>query len=561
MPKYLIHFIHLRILRHALPTLLALISSYSVNVSAQTNAPPASPALKRTQTSQPATPRAPRTAARATGLTPPPAEPTKTTETEESPLFSNLPESLSYETGQLDSVYGKATVEILIPEYLRKFTQARTVEHVSLPQAVRLALDFSRDVKIAQSRVDQAQSQTDQARGLLLPTLSVRNAKGRETSSPASITDPVTGNAKVTDTHTRTDETITLRQPLFDAPSFLDWKRRDQIVDSRVGSLRGSEGDAYIATVQAYLSLATSLLLTDLIKDYEQQLTLLLDYVSQRAAAGASSDADMERVRARNLAARSSRLEQEAAYSAAVVEFVRLTNVTPKTLKLPRREEASTDIPTTLEQALQVSMDSNPELKTLKAELIATEKDINAAQARFLPRVDLEVTDTSVWNAGGAIGLQHDQRAMVVLNWSLINGTVDTFNLKEKIERKEEYEWRVDDQKRRLQQTLATQYATLEATRSRLAAGYKEWTSIYGAARAMSQRMLAGNQSLLDLLDVLERVQQARARLVTMHALEISSLAQISRYIGKLPYGSPMETTEAGATEPATPQVFPRSGT
>jgi adhesin transport system outer membrane protein len=49
----------------------------------------------------------------------------------------------------------------------------------------------------------------------------------------------------------------------------------------------------------------------------------------------------------------------------------------------------------------------------------------------------------------------------------------------------------------------------------------------------MSERMLAGNTSLLDLLDVLERVYQTRSRLVTLHVQEISSAAQVGRYLGQ----------------------------
>ena len=482
----------------------------------------------------------------------------RTSELEDSILFNNLPQSLSLETGQLDTVGGRPVVEIAVPDSLRKFSDVSFVEQITLPQAIREAFDFSRDVKIAQSRMDQAASQSRQARGTLLPSLSVRNARGDETSSPASFLDPVTGNAKTRDRHLRKDETITFRQPLFDAPSFLDWQRRDLLVDSREGSLRGSEGDTYVVTVQSYLTLASTLLLTELYKEYEQQLTLLFDYVAQRAAAGASSEADMERVRARNLTARSARLEQEAAYSAAVIDFVRLTNIAPRTLRLPRRQDASGIVPDNFDQGVELALETNPEVKTLKAELEAAEKDIQAARARFLPRLDFELSDSKVTNAGGALGLQHDQRAMLVMNWNVLNGTTDYYNIREKQERRTEFMWRLDDQQRRLKQSLAAQYATLDATRARLAAGYREWSSIYSAARSMSQRMLAGNQSLLDLLDVLDRAQQARARLISLHAQEILALAQISRLIGKLPDGSTLEAISV-MPEPIAPS--PRSGT
>jgi hypothetical protein len=51
----------------------------------------------------------------------------------------------------------------------------------------------------------------------------------------------------------------------------------------------------------------------------------------------------------------------------------------------------------------------------------------------------------------------------------------------------------------------------------------------------MSKRMLSGNQSLLDLLDVYDRYYQARVRLVNLHILEMSTVAQVVRLTKGLP--------------------------
>lgn len=457
------------------------------------------------------------------------------TNIEESILLSKAPENIDSVNSQLATVSGSMRIDITLPETIGKFSNAETIDTISLGKALLGAYGFSRDIKMAESRKDQAISQSNQARGLLLPTLTIRNSRGRETSSPGSVVDANTGNAKITDTHLRKDDTITLRQPLIDGPSLIDWQRRDVIVDSRQGSVVSTQGDTYVSTTQAYLNVATTRILADLYREYEQQLGFLLDYVAKRADAGASSNADMERVRARALAAQSTRIEQESAHAAAVVEFVRITNLAPRYLQLPLRQEAARDLPLNFTQGIELALDTNPDIRILKAELEAVDKEISAAKARALPRVDFELSDSKIVNAGGPSGLQHDQRAMVVMTWSVLSGTVDYYNYQEKREKRTEAFWKLEDQERRLRQTLSAQYATLEATRSRITAGYQEWTSTYQAARSMSQRMLSGNQSLLDLLDTLDRVQQARARLVNLHAVEISSTAQISRLIGKIP--------------------------
>jgi adhesin transport system outer membrane protein len=124
---------------------------------------------------------------------------------------------------------------------------------------------------------------------------------------------------------------------------------------------------------------------------------------------------------------------------------------------------------------------------------------------------------------------------MAVLNWSLFNGGGDYKIQVERTARHKELQYRLDDQRRRVVQTLSANYATLATTRERISSGYKELASISTAAEAMSKRMLSGNQSLLDLLDVYDRFYQVRSRLVTLHILEISSVAQLVRFTRGIP--------------------------
>ena len=88
-------------------------------------------------------------------------------------------------------------------------------------------------------------------------------------------------------------------------------------------------------------------------------------------------------------------------------------------------------------------------------------------------------------------------------------------------------------------------YAALASTRDRIKSGYLELESISIASEAMSKRMLSGNQSLLDLLDVYNQHYQVRARLVSLHTLEMNTVAQLAR----LTLGSPWENSERRSSQ------------
>jgi len=420
----------------------------------------------------------------------------------------------------------------------------RQVSETNLSDSIRAGRSFNRESIAALARTEQAKAQTGQALANLLPSMSIRASRGLETSKPSVVISDVTGELISSDTHTRTDVAFSARQPLFDLPSFLEWRRRKVIEQARGENYRVSDGDAYISTINAYLSLVSSRLQADITRDFETQLAELLRYVEKRASAGAASVSDMARVRARIEETLSSRLEQESAHATAGLEFVRLTNLAPQKVLLPVLDDVGASlVPASFDMAVDTAMKSNPEIAALTDELQAAKIDQSAANGRYLPRVDAEYTDTYARGAGGEPSAQRDQRYMVVVNWDLFSGGKDYKLYVERTARHKELLYRLDDQRRRVIQALSANYTALATTRGRIATGYQELKSISTAAEAMSKRMLSGNQSLLDLLDVYDRFFQSRSRLVSLHVLEMNTVAQLVRLTHGTPWSVSGDTT------------------
>ena len=424
---------------------------------------------------------------------------------------------------------------------------SRQVHETGLLESINTGRSYNRESRAALARIEQAKAQTGQALGLLLPSLSVRASRGYETSEPSVVVDPDSGELLSHSRHLRTDVSLTATQPLFDLSTFLEWRRRKAKELARGESYRVSDGDAYLSTVRTYLSLVSSRLKADVMHDFQAQLAELLSYIEKRADAGAASISDMSRVRARSQETLSSRLEQESAHLAAGTEFVRLTNLVPQRVRLPELEDVgASSLPESFDLAVPIAIHSNPEISTLTAELQADRIEQLAAKGRFLPRFDAEYTDTYSDHAGGSPDDQRDKRLMLVLNWNLVSGGKDLWHLNERVARHKELRYSLDDQRRRVVQALAADYAALATTRERITSGYKELESISIAAEAMSKRMLSGNQSLLDLLDVYDRYFQVRSRLISLHVLEMNTVAQLIR----LTHGTPWPALEITSSAP-----------
>lgn len=425
---------------------------------------------------------------------------------------------------------------------------AKKVDELNISESIRAGRNFNRESLASLARKEQAKAQTGQAFALLLPSVSVRASYGSEISQPSVEVD-AKGNSVSYSEHPRTDLSLTVRQPLLDIPAFLDWRRREATEKVRSENHRISDSDAYLSTLNSYLNLVSSRIQIEMTRDFENQLNELLTYIEKRTKAGAANISDLSRVKARNQATKSFRLEQEASHAAAGIEFVTLTNLVPKKLLLPALQDVDASLlPPSFDMAVTTAMNKNPEISSLTAELQTAILDKSSAKSRYLPRVDAEYTDSFALHAGGSANSngQRDRRLMMVMNWNLFSGGSDYNNIIERSERYKELQYRLDDQRRRIVQTLSANYATLDTTRKRISAGYNELKAISTAAEAMSKRMLSGNQSLLDLLDVYDRYYQIRSRLVSLHVLEISTVAQLVR----VTHGTPGTTTEI-KTEPA----------
>jgi outer membrane protein TolC len=343
----------------------------------------------------------------------------------------------------------------------------------------------------------------------------------------------------------RTDASLIVRQPLFNLPTFLDWRRRQAKEQSRRESYRVSDGDAYISTVNTYLSLVSSRLQADVMQDFAAKLAELLSYIEKRAAAGAASVSDMSRVRARSQQALSSRLEQESAHAAAGTEFVRLTNLVPQKVRLPKLEDIGASLlPESFEMAVTTAMKSNPEIATLASELQAEKIAKSAAKGRYLPSVDAEYTESYQDHASGSSTSKREKRTMLVMNWDIFSGGKDYKHNVERLAKYKELQYRLDDERRRVVQALAANHAELETTSERIASGYQELESISIAVEAMSKRMLSGDQSLLDLLTVYDNYYKLRSRLIKLHILEMNTAAELIR----LTLGTPWPATDQDRT-------------
>ncbi|OYU82690.1 MAG: hypothetical protein CFE45_27060, partial [Burkholderiales bacterium PBB5] len=360
---------------------------------------------------------------------------------------------------------------------------------LSLEQAITLGVQNSLDVKAAGARLEAFEQTAVAANGALLPHLDARAAMGQgrlESVSP-------------TEQRLRKDGTVTLRQTLFDLPATREVQRQSVLSNSARLQLQAAVSSASLQVSAGYLQALQARLVLELGADQERLLGELLTYVSQRAEAGGTSIAERDRVKARVANARSQQADARANLRAALRNLATLLGEAPARLVLG--VPLALAVPLTAADALGEARLANRELVASRTEAEAAGLEAKGQRARFLPKLEVELSHARAINAAGTDSYSRDTKAMLVINWSLLNGGTDLAQGRAAAARMREKQWQADDLERKLEQDLEATYASLDSVAERYTALREELVANRSVVEAFKAQLVGGNRPLLDMLD------------------------------------------------------------
>jgi len=393
---------------------------------------------------------------------------------------------------------------------------------MNLRGAILQGMGYSPDVQAARYRAESFEQTRRAALGALLPRVDLRAAVGRghlESVEPAVELPRKDGSAQLT-------------QVLVDEPSRREWRRQGVLADSAARQVGAAESSAGLEVAGAYLQALQSRLTIEVGQGYEAMLTELLRFVSERAAGGGASAADRERVRARVAGARSNIADGRAGLKVALRNLERLVGAAPARLDVGG--PSSLGIPSDLNAAKALAVAQNDDLLAARAEIEAADWARSAAQARFLPRLSVEVSHGRNVNAAGTESYFRDTKAMVVLTVPLINGGTDLAQTRANIAQREEKKARALAVERRLLQELDAAYANLESVAERYRSVSEELEADRAVVQAFQAQLTAANRSLLDVLDAYQRLYQTQLDMTALVIGETQNHLKVAHLTGTL---------------------------
>jgi adhesin transport system outer membrane protein len=423
----------------------------------------------------------------------------------------------------------------------------------NLQDIARKSLDNSLEVDAARQRLASFGFVRDAARGALLPRADVRLAdgRGRLTSVEPTVTLP------------RREVTVTMRQALVDEPARNELQRQRKLVGSSEEQLENVISSTLLESSNAFLVAMQASIAVRLGVEYETMLAELMRYIGERADAGGSSKADLQRVRSRVANTRTSQADAGAALKVAVRNLARLTGSTPTVIQLGLVTPGFV-LPANAMLASDMAARQNHELLAARIEADAVQSERDIHRARFLPRLDLEVSHTRAVNSAGLDSLTRDTKAMVIMNISLLNGGTDLAQMRAAGARAQEMESRAGNVERKLVQEIESAYANLDAADQRFRSVREELDANTTVVAAFRAQMVGANRPLLDVLDAYQRLHQSRLDLMQVLVSETQNQLRVAHLTGTLAQWLvpalppvPMPSSKPLAEPAASPKPMP----
>ncbi|WP_028023809.1 TolC family outer membrane protein [Enterovibrio calviensis] len=324
------------------------------------------------------------------------------------------------------SVAALAVAAVLLPT---------SVAAQSLEQAVATALDTHPQIRQAFNRFKVREEQVNQAFAGYYPTIDFDAGIGREwTESPSTRRDAQTYNVDDTKELTRREIGVSLRQVLFSGfQTTNEVERSEYEASAEQWALFASAENVALEVSRAYLEFLRAKQIVVLAERNLESHQIIFDQVKQKTDSGLGSTADLSQVTGRLARAHSNLISSKNNLSDATITYKKLVSIAPSDTRLPVPDAVM--LPTSLEQAIDMSTVEHPTLKSAGSDINAASAQRESAKGNYYPQVTFDLS--AGWDdnldgtdgtspIGADVGGNSDEvLAMVRVSYNLFSGGAD----------------------------------------------------------------------------------------------------------------------------------------
>ena len=397
----------------------------------------------------------------------------------------------------------------------------------TISEAVNQTIRSNPDILIDANRklsIDQA---VKQAEGGYYPKIDFNAGYGSEWSKNIT-TRPRSGRDDVL---TRGEAGLSLSQLIYDGSATSSEVDRQQArLSSASRKVMGTSEQIGLKAIESYLNVLRR---SELLKLAQANLEVhekTFNQIKIRSEGGIGRKADLDQAQARLSLSQANVAAAEANLREANIAYNRVVGVMPDSLVKPEVAEA----PASVDEALNVSLESNPILRSAMADIEAAQAQNKTAQSLLKPRLHLEVGTSFNNNLDGINYMNNDAYAMLRMRYNLFNGGSDVAKIAETTVQIQEATEVFHRTQRQVEESLRLSWNSMVTAQDRIP---KLKATAEAAARTRdgyAQQFNLGQRTLLDLLDSENELYNGRANYLDAQYVDLFSRYRLMADMGKL---------------------------
>ena len=391
----------------------------------------------------------------------------------------------------------------------------------SLKEAAQLAVLKSPEVLSRWHAFREAEEEVGVARGAFLPRVDLSAGTGQNERKQSEL--------NIDQSYSGSESTLSLRQMLFDGfATSNEVKRLGRAKLVRYFELLDASENVALEAARAYLDVQRFRAQVALAEDNYIQHQAAHEQLKKRAQSGVGKRVDVDQAASRLALADVNLTTAYANLHDVTARYVRIVGQ-PPAKDLLSSTQLGQSFPASADAALGVALKNNPALRASVENIEASQYDLDARRAAFMPKFDLVARRDDFSNYEDA-GSRDDTRVEVRMNFNLFNGGSDAARSRQYRERKNVALDLREKACRDIRQTLSIAYNETQRLNDQLSYIALQVALVEKTRTAYRDQFNIGQRTLLDLLNTQNEYFDARRSQVNAEA--DLSIAYLRSYAG-----------------------------
>ena len=403
----------------------------------------------------------------------------------------------------------------------------------TLSEALNQAYKNNPELNAERENIKVSEEDLKISRSEFLPSVTLSGSKSEEDTE--KLTDRSGNNSAITDVNPKTTS-ITIEQKLFQGLGGVAGLQKNKIgLNLAKAKLLKTEQEILYKAIEAYTGLILAKEKLDINKQNLNLLERQVETDQARLEKGQIKVADVAQSESSLAGANAKFIEAKNDEVTAKLVYEKIIGSIKDTNNLSKNSNINFEIPSTLNEAIQISKNNNPELIIAKLEYEQSEKDVIIARSDLSPSATLSLESSKTDDLSSTYDERDKETIKATLSWPIFKGGKNTASFNKSKNLKNRQKLLFDNALKTNDTDVASAWSNLESSKSLLASVRSQVQAAEIANEGITAEYESGlGRSTLDVIQSNTFLLDSKISLANSERNYLLSQFKLLQYLGLL---------------------------